>query len=151
MVYQVIDLRCPGDGAPLSPDQKKCHFCGSPVVITSFNNAYSVDLNKSAMAAHKALTENPNSQPLNNFVAMCYLKLKLYDKALHAFEKAVEDNFDNPETFFYAAISLLKGKKAFLALRPDIDKIIEYLNAAVYDRAARNLSLFFGIYQVRLF
>jgi tetratricopeptide (TPR) repeat protein len=62
---------------------------------------------------------------------MCYLKLKLYDKALASFEKAIEDNFDNSETFFYAAICLLGGKKAFLAQRPVIDKIEEYINAAL--------------------
>ena len=62
---------------------------------------------------------------------MCYLKLKLYDKALPAFEKAMEDNFDNSETFFYAAICLLQGKKAFLHQRPTIEKITEYINAAL--------------------
>jgi len=64
-------------------------------------------------------------------LAMCYLKLSLYDKALAAFEKAIEDNFDNPETFFYAAICLLNGKKAFLAVRATITKIEEYINAAI--------------------
>jgi tetratricopeptide (TPR) repeat protein len=62
---------------------------------------------------------------------MCYLKLKLYDKAIPAFENAIEDNFDNPEIFFDTAVSLLRGQKAFVAQRADIDKIIEYLNAAI--------------------
>ena len=31
-----------------------------------------------------------------------------------AFEKAIEDNFDNFETFYYAAVCLLKGKKAYI-------------------------------------
>jgi hypothetical protein len=43
----------------------------------------------------------------------------------------MEDNFDNSETFFYAAICLLKGQKAFLAQRAAIDKIEEYINAAL--------------------
>jgi len=50
---------------------------------------------------------------------------------LPAFEKAIEDNFDNSETFYYAAVCLLKGKKAFVSPRADIDKIKEYLNAAI--------------------
>jgi tetratricopeptide (TPR) repeat protein len=62
---------------------------------------------------------------------MCYLKLKLFDKALSAFENAIEDNFDNSETFFYTAVSLLGGKKAFLASRSTIDKVEEYINAAL--------------------
>ena len=131
MAYQVIDLKCPGCGNHLAPDQKKCEYCGGKVVISSFNSVCSVDLNKSAMATRKDLTEDPNSRSLNNFVAMCYLKLKLYDKGLPAFEKAIEDNFDNSETFYYAAVCLLKGKKAFVSPRADIDKIKEYLNAAI--------------------
>jgi len=130
-MLEVNKLNCPGCGSPLAIDQKRCDWCNSPVVISSFNSMYSVDLNKSAMAARKDLTEDPNNQSLNNFVAMCYLKLKLYDNALPAFEKAIEDNFDNSETFFNAAVCLLKGKKAFLALRADIDKILGYLNAAI--------------------
>ena len=88
-------------------------------------------VNKYANAYRKALAENPDNTGLNNSVAMCYLKLKLYDKALPAFERAMEDNFDNSETFFYAAVCLLKGKKAFLAMRPEIEKIEEYINAAL--------------------
>ena len=134
MAYQVIDLNCPGCGGGVSTGQKQCNFCGRPIVITSFNDIQSfspLDLNKYANNYRKALAENPDSNALNMSVAMCYLKLKLYDKALPAFEKAIEDNFDNSETFYYAAVSLLKGKKAFLAPRPDIDKVLEYLNTAI--------------------
>ena len=134
MAYQVIDLNCPGCGGGVSTGQKQCDFCGRPIVITSFSDIQSfssLDLNKYANNYRKALTDNPNNDALNMSVGICYLKLKLYDKALSAFEKAIEDNFDNSETFFYAAVSLLKGKKAFLALRTDIDKIQEYLNTAI--------------------
>jgi tetratricopeptide (TPR) repeat protein len=55
----------------------------------------------------------------------------MYDKALSAFEKAIEDNFDNSEIFFYAAVCLLNGKKAFLAPRDAINKTEEYINAAL--------------------
>lgn len=89
------------------------------------------EINKYAGAYRKKLAEEPENQELNNAIAMCYLKLKLYDRALPAFEKAMEDNFDNSETFFYAAICLLQGKKAFLQQRPTIDKILEYIDAAI--------------------
>jgi tetratricopeptide (TPR) repeat protein len=134
MAYQVIDLNCPGCGGGVSTSQKQCNFCGRPIVITSFNDIQSfspLDLNKYASNYRKALADNPDNDALNMSVAMCYLRLKLYDKALPAFEKAIEDNFDNAETFFYTAISLLKGKKAFLAPRADINKMQEYLNAAI--------------------
>lgn len=134
MAYQVIDMKCPGCGAPASTGETTCKYCHRPVIISTFNSVYSMPLpevNKYAGAYRKALSENPDNTALNNSVAMCYLKLKLYDKAAEAFEKAMEDNFDNSETFFYAAICRLRGKKAFLASRADIDKIEEYIQAAL--------------------
>lgn len=134
MSHTVIEMNCPGCGARVSTGQSECEWCHKPIIISTFNSVYSMpmpEVNKFAGAYRKALAENPDNQELNNSVAMCYLKLKLYDKALPAFEKAMEDNFDNSETFFYAAVCLLKGRKAFLLTRPEIDKIEEYINAAL--------------------
>lgn len=63
----------------------------------------------------------------------------MYDKALSAFEKAIENNFDDSELYFYAAVCLLKGKKAFLAKRETINKVEEYINAA---RAIENRGIY---------
>lgn len=134
MSHTVIEMNCPGCGARVSTGQSECEWCHKPIIISTFNSVYSMpmpEVNKYAGAYKKALSENPDDQDLNNSIAMCYLKLKLYDKALSAFEKAMEDNFDNSETFFYSAICLLQGKKAFLAPRDAIDKIEEYINAAL--------------------
>jgi len=134
MAQQVIDLNCAGCGGPVSTGQKECNYCHRPVVISTFNTVYSMEiplLNKYLQRDRQALNGNPDNQDLNTSIAMCYLKLKLYDKALPAFEKAMEDNFDNSESFFYAAVCLLKGKKAFVASRADIDKAQEYINAAL--------------------
>lgn len=133
MGQQIIELNCPGCGARVSTAQKECDWCHAPIIVSTFNSVYSMpmpEVNKYASTYRKALTENPDNIELNNSIAMCYLKLKLYDKALPAFESAMADNFDNSETFFYAAICLLKGKKAFLQQRPTIDKILEYIDAA---------------------
>lgn len=134
MSHTVIELTCPGCGARVTTGQSECEWCHKPIVISTFNSVFSMpilEVNKYASTYRKALEENPDSFDLNNSVAMCYLKLKLYDKALPAFERAIEDNFDNSETYFYAAICLLQGKKAFLQQRPTIDKIQEYINAAL--------------------
>jgi len=88
-------------------------------------------VNQFAAIYREALQNEPDAKDLNNSVAMCYLKLKLYDKAIEAFEKTIVDNFDNSEAFFYAAICQLKGQKAFLVNREVINKIEEYLNAAL--------------------
>lgn len=134
MASQVIEMNCPGCGARVSTGQTTCEWCQSPITISTFNSVYSMPMpqvNKFAGAYRKALAENPDHMELNNSIAMCYLKLKMYDKALEAFENAMEDNFDNSETFFYAAVCLLQGKKAFVHPRPVIDKILEYVNAAL--------------------
>jgi len=124
---QVIDLNCPGCGGPVGVGQKECNYCHRPIYISMFNSVFNMKMPE----LKKDLDINPNSQKANFSIAMCYWNLKLYDKALPAFEKAIEDNFDNSESFFYAAVSLLKGKKAFLAPRTDIDKAVEYINAAL--------------------
>lgn len=133
MAQQVLDLTCPGCGAPIEVGMKECPY-GHPVTISTFNSVYSMPMpmvNKYAHTYNKKLTANPFDQQSLESVAFCYLKLKLYDKALEAFEKAVEENFDNAELYFYAAVCLLEGKKAFLHQRPTIDKILEYVNAAI--------------------
>lgn len=134
MAYSVIDLKCPGCGEPVKTDQKYCKFCGREVIISSFNSVYDMtaqELNKYANTYKKALNEHPENTELSASIGMCYLKLKLYDKAFEHFEKAIEEDFDNSEIYFYAAISLLKGKKAFLATKSTVDKAIELVNAAL--------------------
>jgi len=134
MAQQVIKLECAFCGGPVSTGQKECNYCHNPVVISTFNSVYSMEmplLNKYLQRDRQALRGNPDHQDLNTSIANCYLKLKMYDDALLAFKKAIEDNFDNSETFFYTAVCLLKGKKAFVAPRADIDKAIEYINSAL--------------------
>ena len=134
MGAQVHDTSCRSCGAAADIGQTKCLYCKNPVVISTFNSVYSMPMpmvNQYAATYREALQSEPDAKDLNNSIAMCYLKLKLHDKALAAFEKAIEDNFDNSESFFYAAICMLGGKKAFLAQRPQIEKIQEYINAAL--------------------
>lgn len=133
MSHQIVDLECPGCGATVSTETQTCPYCYRPLVIRTLNNIREftpMDLNKQANGYRKALSQNPDSAELNMSVAFCYMKLKLYDKAIPCFEKSLEENFDNADAYYYAAIALLKGKKAFLASREVIDKIVEYIDAA---------------------
>lgn len=134
MAHEVVELECPGCAAAITTATKTCPQCFRPIVITTFNSISGLspmDLNKQANTYRKAMTGHPDDDELNMSIAFCYLKLKLYDKAIPCFEKALEENFDNSEAYFYAAIALLKGQKAFMTPRPIIDKIEEYLNAAI--------------------
>lgn len=128
------NITCPGCGEPWTMDMKECPSCHRPVVITTFNSVYRMsasEANKYANTYTKVLATEPDNVETLSSIAMCYLKLRLYDKALEAFEKAIEAFFDNSETYFYAAVCLLRGKKAFLAQRTDVNKAIEYINAAI--------------------
>ena len=134
MAHQIVELECPGCGKAITTSTRQCPQCFREIVISTFNSVSGMsplEINKQANAYRKAMINNPNNQTLNMSIAFCYLKLKLYDKAIPCFEKAIEDNFDNSETYFYAAIALLKGKKAFLTPRLVIDKIEEYIQAAI--------------------
>lgn len=134
MDAQVINLKCPGCGAAVSTADRVCKYCKREVLISTFNSVYAMpmpEVNKCISSYREGLQEHPKDQRLNYSIAACYLKLKLYDKATAAFEKAIEDNFDNSEAFFYAAICQLQGKKAFLAPRAAIDKAQEYIQAAL--------------------
>ena len=134
MAHKVIEIDCPGCGARVSTDQKQCDWCKGPIIISTFNSIDSLPLPKlSSMASNyaKSISANPDNQELHGSVAMCNLKLCRYNEALASFERAIEGNFDNSEFYFYAAVCLLQGKKAFLHTRSTIDKVLEYLNAAV--------------------
>lgn len=138
MAQTIVEINCPGCGARVSIDQKECEWCHNPVIVSTFNSVFNMPMPKvseNAGAYRKALAEEPDNKEYNTMIAMCYLKLKLYDKALPAFEKAIEDNFDNSETYFYAAICLLAGKKPFSQQKPTINKIEEYINAALMIEA----------------
>lgn len=133
MSPEVIALECPGCAAPLTIGTKTCPKCFRPIVISTLNmiSGFStVDLKKHVNVYNKAIASNPDNSELNMSAAFCFIKLKLYDKAIVCFEKALEENFDNSELYFYTAIALLKGKKAFLSTRNTINKIIEYIDAA---------------------
>lgn len=133
MAYKTERLTCPCCGFPIEVGMKECP-AGHPVNISTFNSVYDMPMplvNKYANTYRKELADDPDDKELNYSIGICYLKLKIYDKAQAAFEKAIEDNFDNSEAFFYAAICLLQEKKAFLHQRPTIDKILEYINAAL--------------------
>lgn len=133
MAYSVEKLVCPGCGFPVDASMKECP-AGHPINISTFNNVFDMPIpmvNKYASKYNKDLIDLPDDKKLNIGVGICYLKLKLYDKALSAFEKTMKDNFDNSEVYFYAAVSLLQGKKAFLHQRVTIDKVLEYIDAAL--------------------
>ena len=134
MAETALDLKCPGCGAGVTTDQKVCAFCGRPVVVCSFNDVYTMSLADVQTYAGSYESQNAlfsNGGSLRHSLGMCYLKLRLYDKAVAAFSEAIERRLNNSELYFFAAVALLRGKKAFVADRKTIDTALEYVNAAL--------------------
>jgi len=133
MNIEVISLKCPNCNSGVDTSMKECPACDKPIIIrqASQTSMMPMPLVNKYLGAYRALeNQYPDNKDINTAIGICFLKLKLFDKALAAFEKAMPDNFDYAEPFYLAAVSLLQGKKAFLTSRPSIDKIEEYLNAA---------------------
>ena len=134
MEVKVTVVRCPSCGGNVDVQQNVCEFCGNKVLISTFDSVAAMpmpEIGKRIQSYQQALADEPDNRELNTSVAMCFLKLKQYDHALEAFEKAMPYNFENSEVFFYAAVCLLQGKMPFLHLRPTIDKILSYMQSAL--------------------
>lgn len=119
--------QCPGCGAPVSISDKVCSHCGNEVIISSFQ---SLDTFSAPILNKYVRTyERVNESDANIFIAkgLCYLKLKLYDKASNCFLDAIDQAMDNAKAYFYYAASILKGKKPFLNARTNIDMAEQYL------------------------
>lgn len=133
-MHEIVELKCPGCGARVQINQKECEYCHSPIIVSSMSDVFSMslaNLGKYTKTYEETLKENPDNAEVFNSLAMCYLKLGFYDKALENFDKAIEQNLNNPETYLYAAVSILAGRKPFLTPRTEIDKIEQYINAAL--------------------
>ena len=130
---QVIDLKCPGCGSPSSTDQTTCDHCGRQLVITSFSTLHTItpgEVQQYLTAYSGALEQNGKDPELNSAIAMCFLKLGLYDQAQSHFDVALSGNLNNSETFFYMAVALLEGKKPFTRPIETIRKCEGYCTAA---------------------
>ncbi len=133
MSIQVVNLKCPGCQAPVDTSEKNCKYCGRPIVVTTFNsfsNMTPLDTMKYKNTYQEVLKENPEDETINSSMGMCLLKLGMYEKALERFEKSIEGNIENSETFFWAGVSMLNGKRPFLNTKSTIDKAIEYATTA---------------------
>ena len=127
-------LICPGCGAPLAADQKECDWCHNPIVIESFESVSKLtfpEIEKRKKAYEFNLTIEPDNSDMGVSLALCYIKLGLFTEAYNALAKVIESNVGCANAYFYSAICLLKGKKAFTCPRPEIDRILQLMNAAV--------------------
>lgn len=129
----VADINCPGCGASVATQQGRCNYCGREIVVTSFSSVFGMgppETRKYIDCYQSALQASPADPALNTAVGMCYLNLGLHQKAFGAFERAIEDDFENPETYFYAAIALLGGGRPYSLPMAEVRAVEKYLDAA---------------------
>ena len=127
-------LVCPFCAAPISQKASLCEYCGHEYMVSSFSSLSKVsrsDLNKYTNAYSSALRDNPDDPSLNTSIGICFLSLGLHDKAMLNFEKVIGADPENASAYCMAAMCLLKGRSAFLCEKKNVDKAIEYLNAAL--------------------
>jgi len=128
---EAISIKCPNCGASLGATSEVCDYCNSPVVIKSFKSVRTMPMPQVNKYV-RSFTEQANEQNKLSFsLALCQLRLKLYDMALSNFEKAMEEDYTNAHAYYYAVVSMLKGEKAFLLSKQNADQCLEYLNAAI--------------------
>lgn len=139
----VIIHECPQCGAPAQINSNICHYCKAEFLIKSLNSLRGLDKNgidKYISSYKKVSVADSNNKEINAAMGMCYLRLGLYDFAIKFFQKAIEDMIENSEVYFYAAVCMLKGKKAFLTPIAEIKRAEDYINAAL---ALENKGLYY--------
>lgn len=131
---KVSVLECPQCGAPVKPESKICDRCYSEYIITSVSSLKKFDdsgIKKYLDGYKKNIGLGCESAELYTAMGICHLKRKVYPHAINYFEKAIALLPDDGDAYYYAAVALLEGKKAFLTSRPIIDKIETYLENAI--------------------
>lgn len=93
---------------------------------------------------HSAVPDEPG---MNRSAAMCWLEMGLYDQAEKAFCRAIEKDYDNSETYFYAAACLLHGESPFVRSKREVERALEYMQGAV-SLEGRGIYYYFMAYLV---
>ena len=132
MANNVIEMTCPGCGARVSVNQKECIYCRRPIVITTINSLNQIgpmELNKYVASYKDVLNKDPEQTQISASLGICFLKLGRYDQAIDALTKAQAYDMENSELYYFEAVSLLKGKKAFVMQKSVIDRALEALES----------------------
>lgn len=129
----VISLKCPNCGAGVSENAAKCEYCGSPLIIKSYADIkpFSLPERNRYLAFFAGRMQGDGTASAALSTAICLMSLGVYDKARAVLEKVVESGVLDADCYFYLAVSLLGGKKAFLLTRKAAGEVENYVNAAI--------------------
>jgi len=123
-------LVCPQCSAPVRQGSKTCDKCYSEYIITPVNNLKKT-LEDFEKKIKTKISEGGESAELFTAMGICQMQRGLYKYANSYFDKAIALLPEDGDTFYYAAIALLNGKRPFLSSLPTIRKVVEYLELAL--------------------
>lgn len=133
MTPEVVNLTCPGCGAPLSAGIKECDSCGRPLIIQSFKTFIDlnpVQTNNYSNEYRKILSTDPYNPEVNKALGLALLKLNMYDQATKMLDNASTFNPVDSDAFFFAGIAQLGGKRPAFVKRNQINEAIQKIEAA---------------------
>lgn len=115
---QIIALSCPVCAAPLNPDDEKCTFCGSYIVIkTDLPKLNRLTLNQSVIQEHitdfrRRVRSNSYDEEAHYGLGLAYFNLGLVDAAVDELRQAAKLMPENPHIQAQLAVALRDSFKA---------------------------------------
>ena len=152
---KVCTYECPNCGAPIKIADKICGHCFSAVYLQRVQD--SDNLSKGDLAKHIAVYKkniaNGLAHDCNTLISLgiCHYKNGMYSLAHKAFEQAIDVDPENVNAYYYAALSLLNGKRPYLQTLPKIKKVVELLEATISIQAEGRAYYFLYLIQQDFF
>lgn len=152
---KVCTYECPNCGAPIKIADKVCGHCFSAVYLQRIKD--SDNLSKGGIAKHIAVYKKNIANGLVDdsstliSLGICHYKNCMYDLSMKSFEKAIEVDPENVNAYYYAALSLMNGKRPYLQTLPKIKKAVAMLEAAISIQDEGRLYYFLHLIQKDFF
>ncbi len=125
---------CPNCGAPAGPSARSCTHCKAEFFVKTL--AYVGSLEPSAVQKYVnfykgLLRAKDDDGEASMSLGMCYLQLRLYPVAAKHFENAIALVPNQPDVYYYYALSLIAGRALRTLRDSEVNHILEYLNTAI--------------------
>ena len=152
---KVCTYECPNCGAPIKIADKICGHCFSAVYLQRVKDGD--NLSKGDIAKHIAVYKkniaNGLAHDSNTLISLgiCHYKNGMYSLAQKAFEQAIDVAPENVNAYYYAALSLLNGKRPYMQTLQKIKKVVEMLEAAISIQAEGRVYYFLYLIQKDFF
>jgi len=126
----VTVLVCPQCSAPVKQGKRSCERCHSEYTFTPVSGLKKT-LEEFEKKIKSKISESGENPELLTAMGICQMQRGLYRFANGYFDKAINLLSEDSDTFYYAAIALLNGKRPYLSSLPVIRKVVEYLELAL--------------------